>query len=116
MIAATLFGPNYFAPSHDESTIEVFDTLEDVIDILRVRYMGNGRGESPVKRLDGTEERVVFPAFHEGHGFRCHYFPGPETSDSGVQDALTSIHNGWVDYVCTLKNDDGELSVEVRFA
>lgn len=121
MIAATLEGPNYaWSPNNDESTIEVFDTLEDAVVALTERYHSNGRTYLPVTYLDGSVENVLFPTFSEGTAFTCYAVAGAlvqsTASEQQVLDALTDVHSMvWTWKLTLSRNEDsGRLAVMVE--
>lgn len=115
MIAAVLTGPNYWAPNHDEHSIEVFANFGDAIEALIDRHRSNGRYEQHIDRLDGTQDAALFPAFDTGTGFECYILPdGDDThphSDEWVEEALTAVHGGCFDWRLTLTGDDGDDAV-----
>lgn len=121
MIAATLHGPNYWAPSYDFDTIEVFDSLEQVIEALFDRYSSNGRRHCDAKFLDGHTTSTLYPGFDPGTSFTCYLLTQEEgttdLTEDMVMQAHTAVHGGWKDYTVTLVNsDEGELSVKVERA
>lgn len=118
-IIATFHGANYFAPNHDESTIEVFETLEDAILSLKDRYVSNGSRDVNYKTLDGNEHSVKFPAVNTGDSLICYTMPddfiGGADQDEAVEQALCAVHGGYHDYRLTLYadslSDDVAISV-----
>ena len=61
MIAATFHGPNYWAANHDETTVEIYDDLGQVIEALFDRTDSNGRRDCSYDTLDGAHHSVRFP-------------------------------------------------------
>jgi hypothetical protein len=108
MIAATFHGPNYDASVHDESTIEVFQSLGHAMSVLFDRYDSNGLWQLPVETLDGKRDEVYFPVVTEGHYFKCYSIPGDDLTDDTVLDALTAVHTGVPDYTLSLVPPWGE--------
>lgn len=114
MIAATLSGPSYFSPNHDEHNIEVFATLQDVIEALLNRYAANGQYELAYTTLDGVEHSTRFPSFDVGTTFTCYLlgvnYQSPALRQDEVDEVLTAVHNhGW-EYTVTL---DGQAGIAV---
>lgn len=119
MIAATLTGPNYqFLPSHDERTIEVFDTLEDAIVALIERYHANGRTSMSYQYLDGSNCIALFPAFGEDTSFTCYSVAGAlegKPTEEQVMDALTDVHSlVWTWKLTLVGAGDGQVAVTVE--
>ena len=107
MIAAVLNGPSYEASSHDESTIEVFTHIGEVIDALYERMHSNGRYPCTVRTLDGKYSSAVFPTFGEGMRFTCFQASAmsrlskenPEViTEDIVMELLPAVHGGHWDY------------------
>lgn len=121
MIAATLNGPNYSQINYDFDTIEVFPSLEEVIEALFDRYSSNGQRQCDATYLDGHTESVLYPAFGEGTSFTC-YLMTEEQGATGITeqmrlDAHCAVHGGWRDYTVTLDgSDEGTLRVIVERA
>ena len=122
MIAATFHGASY-APSYDFDTIEVFPSLEQVIEALFDRYSSNGQRKIDSTYLDGSTQSVYWPTVGAGDYFTC-YLHGDVTEEEG-EDALegmrldihTAVHGGWKDYTVTLdESDEGTLRVIVERA
>lgn len=121
MIAATFAGPNYFSPNHDESSIEVHPTLEDVIEALFQRYSSNGRYELHYTTLDGAEHDVAFPGVEEDTSMTCYLTDGDNPdrifTEAGVLEVLSAVHGGHWDYKVTLMhNEQGTLTAAVERA
>lgn len=124
MIAATMHGPNYASPSYDFDTIEVFGSLEDVIEALFDRYSSNGQRECDAAYLDGHTESVLFPAFDAGQYFHCYQMGTdslstdfPEIHEGIMLEVHTAVHGGWRDYTVTLtESEQGTLMVTVERA
>ena len=120
MIAATFHGASY-APSYDFDTIEVFPSLEEVIEALFDRYSANGQRKIDSKYLDGSEKSVFWPSVSAGDSFNCYLLtpePGQTELDEGlVLEAHTAVHGGWKDYTVTLdESPEGTLRVIVERA
>lgn len=117
MIAATLHGPSYFSPNHDETSIELFPTLGDAIAALIDRYHSNGRRHCPVATLDGHDWELLFPAFDEGTGFACYRAAGFDDlprEELDTEQILTAVHGGHHDFTLTLTTTEaGDLGVMV---
>lgn len=111
MIAAILSGPNYFSPNHDESTIEVHDNLEEVIDALLQRYDSSGMSDFTYTTLDGKEHTARFPSFDVGTRFTCYQvsvnFQSPALKAEALEEALTDVHMGLWCYTVRLDNESG---------
>jgi hypothetical protein len=122
MIAATFAGPNYFSPSYDETSIEVFSTLEDVIEALFDRYSSNGKREVAYETLDGRRHSTHFPGVEAGTAFTCFLLSEPVTWDNyadeeNIETVMTAVHGGWKDYTVTLvESEQGSLLVTVERA
>lgn len=126
MIAATFHGSSYAPPNYDFDTIEVFPSLEGVIDALFDRYASNGRRLIDSTFLDGSGQSVYWPTVGAGDSFTCYLMPEPAEDDGETaEDALegarltvhTAVHGGWSDYTVTLDETiDGDLTVVVRKA
>lgn len=125
MIAATLHTPSNWLPSYDFDTIEVFDTLEQVIEVLFDRYSSNGKRTCPAEYLDGSGSHVYYPTFDPGSYFNCYLVPDwkrdevyhPDELEGYRLEAHTAVHGGWKDYTVTLvRSDEGELHVVVQKA
>ena len=122
MIAATLKGPSYSPINYDFDSIEVFDSLEDVIEALFDRYSSNGQRTCPATYLDGSGSHVYYPTFGEGMSFTCYRAPEilNETDEEQVEarrlEVHTAVHGGWKDYTVTLAETDGTLIVMVERA
>jgi len=120
MIAATLHGPDYWAPNHDETTIEVFNTLEDVIEALFQRYSANGAYDLHYTTLDGKEHDVRFPTFGAGCALTCYLTDGDHPdriyTEEGALEVLSAVHGGYWDYIVALdwaREDENQLIVTV---
>lgn len=126
MIAATFHGSIYSPPNYDFDTIEVFTSLEDVIDALFDRYASNGRRLINSTFLDGSGQSVYWPTVGQGDSFTCYLMPEPaEDDEETAEDALegarlavhTAVHGGWSDYTVTLdESAEGTLRVIVEKA
>lgn len=119
MIAATLHGPNYaWTPNNDAYSIEVFNTLEDVIIALLERHHANGRTSMSYSLLDGRQCIALFPVFNEGTTFTCYEVAGALVqniaSEDQVMDALTDVHSGVWTWRLTLTDTDGTMTVTVE--
>jgi hypothetical protein len=122
MIAATLKGPNYQPINYDFDSIEVFDTLEDVIEALFDRYTSNGQRLIDSTFLDGSGQSVYWPNFDAGHTFTCYRTtPIDEADEDAVEgrrlEVHTAVHGGWHDYIVTLtESEQGTLTAVVERA
>jgi hypothetical protein len=121
MIAATFHGASYSPPSYDFDTIEVFPSLEDVIEALFDRYSSNGQRKVDSTYLDGSTQSVFWPAVGAGDYFTCYLLTQEEgttgLTESMVMDAHCAVHGGWKDYTVTLDQpDEGTLRVIVERA
>lgn len=128
MIAATFHGTNYSPPNYDFDTIEVFPSLEEVIEALFDRYSANGKRTCPATYLDGSGSHVYYPTVEAGTYFTCYRMPEPDPDpDVTATEALegvrlevhTAVHGGWKDYTVTLdwsRHDDEQLVVAVEKA
>ena len=122
MIAATFHGPNYFTPNNDESSIEVHDTLEDVIEALFDRYSSNGRRHVSYTMLDGKHYDVLFPGVEAGTYFTCFLLSEHVTrdtihSDEDIEEVMTAVHGGHWDYTVSLvEAEQGSLVCQVERA
>ena len=117
MLVATLHGPNYWAPNHDEDSIELFPDLAAAIEALFERYAANGHSTCHVEYLSGKTEDVIFPVFSEGHYFIVHELTcsndRPLTEES-IVDALGMVHGGVFDWTLILDvTDTGDVHVKV---
>ena len=119
MIAATLHGPNYFSPNYDFDTIEVFPSLEEVVQALFERYSSNGRHQCEATYLDGHTESALYPAFG-GAYFVCYLLTqeagSHELTEGMRMEAHTAVHGGWRDYTVALdwaREDEDKLIVTV---
>jgi hypothetical protein len=121
MIAATFHGTNYSPPNYDFDTIEVFPSLEEVIEALFDRYSANGQRQIDTAYLDGTTKSTFWPNVEAGDSFTC-YLLTPEAGQAElnedlVMEAHTAVHGGWKDYTVTLdESDEGTLRVIVERA
>ena len=126
MIAATFHGASY-APSYDFDTIEVFPSLEDVIEALFDRYSSNGQRKIDSTYLDGSTKSVFWPTVGAGDSFNCYrvgtftdgdpVFEVTGLSEGQVLEVHTAVHGGWRDYTVTLdESDEGTLRVIVERA
>ena len=121
MIAATFHGTHYSQPSYDFDTIEVFPSLEEVIDALFDRYSANGQRHIDSTYLDGSSKSTFWPNVQAGDSFNC-YLLTPDPGQTGlderlVMEAHTAVHGGWKDYTVTLdESDEGTLRVIVERA
>lgn len=116
MIAAVLNGPSYGAPNHDESSIEVFNHIGEVIDALYERMNSNGMYPCTVRTLDGRTEKVIFPTFGEGMRFTC--FKASAMTrlsevipEDVVMEFLPAVHGGHWDYDVELVQGPEDLIV-----
>lgn len=119
MIVATFHGPNHFQPNHDESTIEVFDNIGHAMSALFDRYDRGRTWPQPVRYLNGNHGDILFPFTEVGDGFDCYQIDSLDGSnppgDDAIEDALTAVHGGLMDYRLTLTrgaNDALAISVE----
>lgn len=121
MIAATFHGKNYSPPNYDFDTIEVFPSLEQVIEALFDRYSANNKRPVDSAYLDGSSKHTFWPNVEAGDGFTC-YLLTPEEGQTElnedlVMEAHTAVHGGWKDYTVTLaESDEGTLRVIVERA
>lgn len=106
MIAATLTGPHHFAPNYDESSIELFENLDEAVDALFERYSSNGSRQCTVRTLDGRTEETYFPAFGEESKFTCYKIT---TEQPDTDEVLSAVHGGWWDYTVELRRPHGDL-------
>jgi hypothetical protein len=117
MIAATLHGPNYFAPNHDEASIEVFASIAEAIEALLERYSASGKRFCTYTTLNGKYHSVLFPVFGEGTSFECYGIEG--LVDRGIPDevqvmsTLAAVHSGVRDWTLTLEYVGEQISVTV---
>lgn len=113
MIAATLHGPSYGAPSHDEHSIEVFNHIGEVVDALFERMNSNGKYPCTVRTLDGRTKNVLFSTFGEDVSFTCYQSSIMATVDQTheglVMEFLAAVHGGHWDYEAVLVRTDGDL-------
>lgn len=121
MIAATFHGASYAPPSYDFDTIEVFPSLEQVIEALFDRYSANGQRKIDSAYLDGSTKSVFWPTVGAGDAFHCYLLtPEPGQTDLDerlVMEAHTAVHGGWKDYTVTLvESPEGSLMVTVERA
>jgi hypothetical protein len=126
MIAATFHGASYAPPNYDFDTIEVFPSLEDVIEALFDRYSSNGKRLVESTYLDGHTTDVYWPTVQVGDGFTCYRMPEPdpdpeitatEALESARLEVHTAVHGGWHDYIVTLaESGEGTLVVQVERA
>ena len=125
MIAATFRSPNYSPPNYDFDTIEVFPSLEDVIEALFDRYSSNGQREIHSEFLDGHSESVLMPNVEAGASFTCYRhnaeLPAGDDLEPLDEDVVleihTAVHGGWKDYTVTLQTGHfGDVVVEVQKA
>ena len=121
MIAATFHGTNYAPPNYDFDTIEVFPSLEQVIEALFDRVSSNGQRRIDSGYLDGSKKSVFWPTVGVGDGFTC-YLLTPEEgvtelNEDLVMEAHTAVHGGWKDYTVTLvESEQGSLVAMVERA
>jgi hypothetical protein len=120
MIAATLHGPSYDSINYDFDSIEVFASLEEVIEALFERYSSNGQFTCEAAYLDGHTDSTYYPAFDPGTYFTCYRIADIE-DDTDLEgqrlEAHTAVHGGWRDYTVTLvQSEEGALSVTVEKA
>lgn len=123
MIAATWHSPQYSPPNYDFDTIEVFPSLEEVIEALFDRYSSNGQRHIDSTYLDGHTESVYYPTVEAGTYFTCYLLTqdagSHELTEAMVMEAHTAVHGGWKDYTVTLdwsRHDDDQLVVVVEKA
>lgn len=121
MIAATFTGPNYSLLSDDLDTIEIFPTLEDVIEALFDRHSSNGQRLINSRFLDNSGQSVYWPNVEAGARFTCylHELPLPSVRlpEDVIMDIRTAILGGWWDYTVTLaESDQGSLVATVERA
>ena len=128
-LAATFHSPTYSPPNYDFDTIEVFDSLEDVIDALFDRYAANGQREITSAYLDGHTATTLWPNVEPGAYFNCYWFRNAEDDDlltheekidaaEGARlEVHTAVHGGWKDYTVTLVvSEQGALVCQVEKA
>lgn len=115
MIAATLHGPNYWAPNHDEHTIEVFENLGAAIEALIERYRSNGQRQCEISYLDGATESSLFPAFEIGTYLQCYtmgtdtlFTDFPDLHEGVVTEVLAAVHGGHRDWTLFLSTTEGD--------
>jgi len=122
MIAATLKGPSYQPINYDFDSIEVFNSLEDVIEALFERYSSNGQRTCAATYLDGSGTDVYYPDFGAGMTFTCYRLNTSEPivdelHEDTVMEAHTAVHGGWHDYIVTLtESEQGTLTAVVERA
>lgn len=121
MITATFRSPNYSPPNYDFNTIEVFNTLEEVIEALFDRYSSNGQRLIESTYLDGHTENVYWPNVEAGASFTCYLmsdnFKSPALKEEAIMDIHTAVHGGWKDYTVTLvESEQGSLVAMVERA
>ncbi|UOK18421.1 hypothetical protein SEA_BRUHMOMENT_105 [Arthrobacter phage BruhMoment] len=123
MIAATFHSPQYSPPNYDFNTIEVFNTLEDVIEALFDRYFSNGRRMITSEYLDGSNKSAYWPSVEAGSYFTCYLHDselptGNLLIGEDVQlDIHTAVHGGHWDYTVTLaESEQGTLVAQVERA
>lgn len=111
MIVATFHGPNHFLPNHDESTIEVFENIGHAISALFDRYDKGQRWPLRSHYLNGTYADILFPFVEVGDYFDCYQINSLDGStppgDDAIEDALTAVHGGLMDYRLTLMRPFG---------
>ena len=111
MIVATFHGPHHFLPSHDESTIEVFENIGHAISALFDRYDKGRAWPQPVTYLNGNHGDILFPFTDLGDYFNCYRLDSLDGStppgDGAIEDALTAVHGGLWDYKLTLMRPFG---------
>ena len=121
MIAATFHGAHYSPPNYDFDTIEVFASLEQVIEALFDRYSANGQRTIDSTYLDESKKSTFWPNVEAGDSFNC-YLIAQEGDTYGLTeqmalDAHCAVHGGWKDYTVTLdESDEGTLRVIVERA
>lgn len=124
MIAATFHGPNYWSPNHDESTIEVFESMGHAMAALFERYDAHGKRPLPVRYLDGNHGNIRFPNVEYGTGMDCYAIDsdlpplGQPIDGAAVLDALSDVHMNIWDYRLTLmppfgRETSGSVAVSV---
>jgi hypothetical protein len=121
MIAATFHSTHYSPPNYDFDTIEVFPSLEEVIEVLFDRYSSNGKRIIESTYLDGHAENVAWPTVEAGAYFTCYLLTAEESSAGITEDqrmeAHTAVHGGWKDYTVTLvESEQGSLVCQVERA
>lgn len=121
MIAATFHGANYSPPNYDFNTIEVFPSLEQVIEALFDRYSSNGQRQVESAFLDGHTENAFYPNVEVGSSFTCYLLTQEEgttgLTEQMVMEAHTAVHGGWKDYTVTLaESEQGSLVAMVERA
>lgn len=121
MIAATFHSPMYSPPNNDESSIEVFPTLKDVIEALFSRYTSNGKYEQHYTTLDGKEHDAAFPNVEAGTYLTCYLTDGDHPdrifTEDGVMEVLSAVHGGHWDYTVSLvESEQGSLVCQVERA
>lgn len=121
MIAATFHGSSYSPPNYDFDTIEVFPSLEEVIEALFDRYTSNGKRTIESTYLDGHTTSVYWPTVGAGDSFTCYLLTqeagSHELTEAMVMQAHTAVHGGWKDYTVTLvQSEDDHLIVTVERA
>jgi hypothetical protein len=120
IVAATFHGPEHDKPNHDESSIEVFDNLGEVITTLFERHLTYGARPLPIRFLSGAHGNIPFLGIEPGHYFKCWVLdsmtlpPIEQDPDEGtILDVLTTVHLGSPDYRYTLVSPN-QVSVWVR--
>jgi len=121
MIAATFHGASYAPPNYDFNAIEVFPSLEEVIEALFDRYSSNGQRKIDSAYLDGSKQSVFWPTVGAGDSFNCYLLTQEEgttgLTEQMVLDAHTAVHGGWKDYTVTLvESEQGSLVAMVERA
>lgn len=121
MIAATFHGASYAPPNYDFNAIEVFPSLEEVIEALFDRYSANGQRKIDSTYLDGSSQSVFWPTVEVGDSFTCYLLTqeagSHELTEGMVMEAHTAVHGGWKDYTVTLgESEQGTLRVIVERA
>lgn len=124
MIAATFHSLHYSPPNYDFDTIEVFASLEEVIEALFERYSSNGRRLIDSTYLDGHTESVYWPTVEAGASFTCYLMEGdslftdfPDIHEGIMLGVHTAVHGGWKDYTVTLvESEQGSLVAMVERA
>lgn len=121
MIAATFHSLHYSPPNYDFNTIEVFASLEEVIEALFDRYSANGQRLIESTYLDGHTKSTYWPTVEAGAAFTCYLmsdnFKSPALKEEAIMSIHAAVHGGWRDYTVTLvESEEGSLVAMVERA
>lgn len=107
MLIGTLQGPNYFAPSYDESSIEIHGDVKSAIESMLERRASNGRVPVKVAFLNGETTNDLYPVFGEGTSLSLYEVGDSfDPEDEGdVDEALTMVHCGVYDTLISFGED-----------